>query len=51
MENSILTFTIFTLPFTIEYMRRPERMSEVLREEITEIVGYELEDPRLLQLR
>lgn len=29
-------------------MRRSERMSEVLREEITEIVGYELEDPRLI---
>lgn len=29
-------------------MRRPERIAEQLREEITEIVGYELEDPRLL---
>ena len=29
-------------------MRRPERLAEVLREEIMEIVGYELEDPRLL---
>ena len=29
-------------------MRRPERLAEALREEITEIVGYELEDPRLL---
>lgn len=28
-------------------MRRPERMAETLREEITEIIGYELEDPRL----
>lgn len=28
-------------------MRRPERLAETLREEITEIVGYELEDPRL----
>lgn len=28
-------------------MRRPERMAETLREEITEIVGYELEDPRV----
>ena len=27
--------------------RRPERMAETLREEITEIVGYELEDPRV----
>lgn len=29
-------------------MRRSERLSEVLREEITEIVGFELEDPRLI---
>ena len=28
-------------------MRRPERMAETLREEIAEIVGYEMEDPRL----
>ncbi|MFV0387666.1 MAG: 30S ribosome-binding factor RbfA [Pyrinomonadaceae bacterium] len=28
-------------------MRRPERMAEALREEIMEIVGYELEDPRV----
>lgn len=28
-------------------MRRPERMAEALREEITEIVSYELEDPRV----
>ena len=29
-------------------MRRPERVAEQLREEITEIVGFELEDPRLV---
>lgn len=29
-------------------MRRPERLAETLREVITEIVGYELEDPRLI---
>lgn len=29
-------------------MRRPERIAEQLREEITEIVGFELEDPRLI---
>jgi ribosome-binding factor A len=28
-------------------MRRPERVAEILREEILQIVGYELEDPRL----
>lgn len=31
-------------------MRRPEKLAETLREEITEIVGYELEDPRLLSV-
>ena len=28
-------------------MKRPERLAEVLKEEIAEVVGYELEDPRL----
>jgi ribosome-binding factor A len=28
-------------------MRRPERVADILREEIAQIVGYELEDPRL----
>ncbi len=28
-------------------MRRPERLGEVLREEISEVVGFELDDPRL----
>lgn len=28
-------------------MHRPERIAEALREEITEIVSYELEDPRI----
>jgi ribosome-binding factor A len=28
-------------------MRRPERLAEALREQITEIVGYEMDDPRL----
>ena len=31
-------------------MRRPERLAETLRAEITEIVGYELDDPRLLSV-
>lgn len=29
-------------------MRRSERLAEVVREEVTEIVGFELEDPRLI---
>jgi ribosome-binding factor A len=28
-------------------MRRPERVADLLREEISQIVGYELEDPRI----
>lgn len=28
-------------------MRRPERFGEALREEIAEVVGFELDDPRL----
>ncbi len=28
-------------------MRRPERLAESLKEEIAEIVGFELDDPRL----
>jgi ribosome-binding factor A len=31
-------------------MRRPERLAEALRAEVTEIVGYELDDPRLLSV-
>ena len=31
-------------------MRRPERIAETLREEISAIVGYELDDPRLLSV-
>src|SRR4029453_11068645 len=29
------------------FMRRPERVADIIREEIAQIVGYELEDPRL----
>jgi len=28
-------------------MRRPERLAETLREEIAEVVGFELDDPRI----
>jgi ribosome-binding factor A len=28
-------------------MRRPERVADILREEISQIVGYELKDPRV----
>src|SRR5690349_9169974 len=34
--------------FTTEsFMRRPERLAEALREEIGEVVGFELDDPRV----
>ena len=29
-------------------MRRPEKFAEALKEEIAEVVGFELDDPRLL---
>lgn len=31
-------------------MRRPERVAELMRAEIMQIVGYELDDPRLLSV-
>ena len=42
---------VFLLPAFCQlptgFMHRPERIAETLREEIAQIVGYELEDPRL----
>jgi len=32
---------------TPKFMRRTERVADTIREEIAQIVGYELEDPRL----
>ena len=34
-------------PSSLPDMRRPQRVADLLREEISQIVGYELEDPRL----
>ena len=31
-------------------MRRPERFAEALKEEIGEVVGFELDDPRLVMV-
>ncbi len=31
-------------------MRRPERLAEALREEIAEVVGFELDDPRIVMV-
>lgn len=35
--------------FAVE-MRRAERVADILREEISQIVGYELEDPRVVMV-
>ena len=43
-------FCLYCSPLTAHRslsMRRPEKVAELVREEITQIVGYELEDPRL----
>jgi ribosome-binding factor A len=41
-------FSSLILPnLSLAAMRRPERVADLLREEISQIVGYELEDPRL----
>jgi ribosome-binding factor A len=40
--------TAFCLLPTLSNMRRTERVADLLREEIIQIVGYELEDPRLV---
>ena len=39
--------SVFHFRFYIVIMRRPERLAEALKEEIAEVVGFELEDPRL----
>ena len=41
----MLPTAVCLLPTVV--MRRPERVADILREEISQIVGYELEDPRL----
>lgn len=41
-----LTFTVHCSLLTV-FMRRPERLAEALKEEIAEVVGFELEDPRV----
>ena len=42
-----LLLTVYCSLLTFLDMHRPERIAETLREEIAQIVGYELEDPRL----
>src|SRR5438105_14250779 len=43
-----LNSSLIPHPSSLRIMRRPERFAEALREEIMEIVGYELNDPRVL---
>ncbi len=47
MQQSESKFCVLLMP-TVTGMHRKERVAEVLREEIAQIVGYELEDPRLM---
>jgi ribosome-binding factor A len=50
MRNEIGNgFVSSLIPYlsSLRQMRRPERVADILREEISQIVGYELEDPRL----
>ncbi len=42
-----VTSSLIPLPLIPLKMRRAEKVADLLREEITQIVGYELEDPRL----
>lgn len=49
VESENRDYTNYPLS-TINYpldMRRPERLGEALREEIAEVVGFELDDPRV----
>jgi ribosome-binding factor A len=43
-------FILHPSSFILAVMHRPERIADTLREEITQIVGYELEDPRLVSV-
>ena len=47
MKNELTLSSFIPPPSSSFQMRRPERVADLLREEISQIVGYELEDPRL----
>jgi ribosome-binding factor A len=47
MTKSVQISSVISPPSSLQQMRRPERVADQLREEISQIVGYELEDPRL----
>ena len=46
-EQSAGIYLLLLTPLPTEAMRRKERVAEIILEEITQIVGYELADPRL----
>jgi len=45
--KSFAVSSLIPPPSSFPGMRRPERVADIIREEISQIVGYELEDPRL----
>src|SRR5438309_8909672 len=47
MRNPKKQFIVPRSAFILFVMHRTERIADTLREEIAQIVGYELEDPRL----
>src|SRR5438309_12046029 len=47
MRNPKKQFIVPRSAFILAVMHRAERIADTLREEIAQIVGYELEDPRL----
>jgi len=47
MRAATTHFILHPSSFILAVMHRPERIADTLREEIMQIVGYELEDPRL----
>ena len=47
MKHELVFSSFIPPPSSLLQMRRPERVADLLREEISQIVGYELEDPRL----
>jgi ribosome-binding factor A len=48
MEGSVpAAFHLFACRALFLIMRRPEQLAEVIREEVSQIVGYELDDPRV----
>jgi ribosome-binding factor A len=47
ISKKLFLLTAGDCPPTTVFMRRPERVAEEVREQVIQIVGYELEDPRI----